>query len=90
MLLDSLIEAINDRAVISFSYGGMLRIAEPHTVGESKAGNAVLWAFQLEARHLLANQATADYILLGYEWEFFNLELISNLHLTGGHFLGSM
>ncbi len=39
-------EAIRDRAVVRFSYGGGLRTVEPHCHGISSAGSEVLRGYQ--------------------------------------------
>ena len=42
-------DAIRDRAVLSISYSGSIRIIEPHLIGVTMADNVALSAYQVEA-----------------------------------------
>jgi hypothetical protein len=77
-VLDTIVLAINNRQVLSFTYGGLARVAEPHAVGISRAGNYVLRCFQIEGGHVTA----------GHEWDLCEVSKIENLILTGQTFIG--
>lgn len=68
-MLQTLIDAIRNRQVITFSYSGFARTAEPHAVGISTAGNQVLRCFQTHGGHVTP----------GHEWDMCQLSRISNL-----------
>lgn len=75
-MLNSIINAINNKSVLSFTYNGCNRVVEPHAVGISRAGNAVLRCFQTEGSHVRPN----------HEWDLCVLSKITNLFLTGALF----
>lgn len=75
-MLNTIISAIKNKQFISFTYSGLERVAEPHAVGLSKAGNDVLCCYQTEGRHITS----------GHEWDLCTLSKISNLSLTGTYF----
>lgn len=46
--LNQIIEAIENRKLLEFTYDGYFRIVEPHTVGISRTGKETLAAFQID------------------------------------------
>lgn len=42
---DTICEAIRTRRLLMFAYGGLVRVAEPHTFGVNTAGNEALSAW---------------------------------------------
>lgn len=77
-MLQTIIDAIRNREVLSFTYDGFARVAEPHAVGVSTAGNNVLRCYQTQGGHVTP----------GHEWDFCNISKISGLQTTGQHFIG--
>jgi hypothetical protein len=75
-MLQTIIDAIKNRRVLSFIYDGYHRVVEPHAVGSSTAGNDVLRCYQTEGGH----------VTLGHDWDLCELSKISTLQLTGGNF----
>lgn len=75
-MLDTIISAIQNKQCISFTYKGINRVAEPHAVGSSTAGNDVLRCYQTKGGHTRP----------GHEWDLCKLSKISNLTLTGESF----
>ncbi|SAL12144.1 hypothetical protein AWB71_00309 [Caballeronia peredens] len=75
---DMLIDAINNRRVLSFNYDGFHRVVEPHTVGKSTAGKDVLSCFQTEGGHVNPD----------HEWDLCEFSKIKQLNLTGNTFVG--
>jgi hypothetical protein len=71
-----LTDAIARGIVVSFDYDGHHRIAEPFTLGVSKAGNDVLSCYQTEGGHVRP----------GHDWDLCQLSKISNLQLTKATF----
>ena len=71
-------EAIRDRAVVRFSYGGGSRTVEPHCHGTSRAGKEVLRGYQ-----------TGGYSRSGKSvgWHLFEVAKISGLTKSGETFL---
>lgn len=78
-MLQAIINAIRNREVLSFTYNGIPRTVEPHTVGVSTAGNDVLSCYQTHGGHVIA----------GHEWDLFTVSKITNLSKTGGSFVGT-
>lgn len=77
-MLQVIIEAIQNRKVLSFTYSGIARVVEPHAVGVSRAGNEVLRCYQTQGGH-----ATT-----GHEWDLCEISKLSKLAFTGQHFVG--
>jgi predicted DNA-binding transcriptional regulator YafY len=77
-MLQTIIDAIRDKQQLSFTYDGLLRLVEPHTVGLSTAGNQVMRCFQVGGSHRKA----------GHDWDLVKLEKIVALTVTGEHFAG--
>lgn len=75
-MLNTIIQAINNREEISFTYSGLSRVAQPSAVGISTAGNDVLRCFQTQGGHITP----------GHEWDLCTVSNISNLQLTGNTF----
>jgi hypothetical protein len=76
-MLQVIIEAIRNRKILSFSYNGLFRVVEPHTVGLSRAGRPALSCYQIKGLHVKP----------GHEWDFCVLSNIHDLKLTGEVFL---
>lgn len=68
---DTLIQAINQRNYISFSYSGLDREAQPAAVGVSRAGNPVLRCYQ----------TAGDHVTPGHEWDLCELSKMGNLEI---------
>jgi hypothetical protein len=77
-MLETIINAIRSREVLSFTYDGLARVLEPHAVGLSTAGNNVLRCYQTQGSHV-----TPD-----HEWDLCKISKISDLRTTGQHFVG--
>lgn len=45
-MLQTIIDAVQHRRILSFNYDGLSRVVEPHAVGRSTAGNDVLRCYQ--------------------------------------------
>ncbi|MBP2851054.1 hypothetical protein [Dickeya oryzae] len=71
-MLELIIDAINQRKEIIFTYSGLNRTAQPAAVGESTSGNIVLRCFQTKGAHVTA----------GHEWDLCRVDQISNLSIT--------
>ena len=76
--LETLIAAIKDRRVITFTYSGIARTAEPHAVGVSRTGKDVLRCYQTKGGHVKP----------GHEWDFCSLSKIVGLTMTESFFEG--
>ena len=72
----TIINAIQNKEAISFSYSGISRVVEPHAIGISSKGNTVLRCFQISGGHIQA----------GHGWELCDVSKISNLASTGEYF----
>ncbi len=68
---DTLIQAINQRSYISFTYSGLQREAQPVAVGVSRAGNPVLRCYQTAGGHVTP----------GHEWDLCELSKIEDLKI---------
>lgn len=77
-MLQIIIDAIRNRETLSFTYGGFVRVVEPHAVGVSTAGNNVLRCYQTQGGHVTP----------GHEWDLCNIAKIFGLRATGEHFVG--
>lgn len=75
-MLQTIINAIANKAVISFDYSHLPRVVEPHAVGISLAGNPVLRCYQTHGRHIAP----------GHDWNLCELSKISNLKVTSDTF----
>ncbi len=75
-MINTIINAINNREEISFIYSGLSRVAQPATVGVSTRGNDVLRCYQTEGGHVTP----------GHEWDLCYVADISDLKPTGRHF----
>ena len=75
-MLDSIINSINNKNVITFTYRDAPRKAEPHAIGISKAGNIVLKCYQTEGGHVTP----------GKEWDLCYVKKIQNLVITDESF----
>lgn len=73
---DELIAAIKGRFVITFTYDGIARRAQPCAIGVSRAGNEVLRCYQIAGGHVTP----------GHEWDLCELSKIRNLVITGDIF----
>jgi len=78
-MLDEIIDAINNRNVITFDYDGCQRIVEPHTVGVSTTGKDSLSTFQIGGQ---SNTIAIP------DWGRFSLNKIQNLNVLGDLFQG--
>lgn len=77
-MLQTIINAIRTKQLLSFTYDGLPRLVEPHAVGLSTAGNQVMRCFQVGGSHKKA----------GHDWDLVRLEKIVSLAVTGEHFAG--
>lgn len=73
----TLINAICNREILSFTYSGLARVVQPVAIGISSTGKKVLRCFQIQGGH----------ITHGHEWDLCEVTKISNLQLTGRNFL---
>jgi len=78
-MLNSIITAIQNKSVLSFTYDGYDRIVEPHAVGSSRAGNDVLRCFQTQGGHVRAD----------HEWDLCKLSKITNFLVTEDVFVNA-
>jgi hypothetical protein len=72
----TIINAINGRKVLAFTYDNISRTVEPHAVGMSTAGNDVLRCYQTQGGHVSATHA----------WDLCELSKMSQLRETGDSF----
>jgi len=77
-MLQTIIKAIQNREILSFSYSGILRVVQPAAVGVSRAGNDALRCYQIQGGHITP----------GHEWDFCEVSKISGLRATGEYFEG--
>jgi hypothetical protein len=75
---DEIIAAIQGRRLITFSYDGIAREAQPCAVGVSRAGNEVLRCYQVRGGHVAP----------GHDWDLCELSKIRNLIVTNNTFNG--
>lgn len=78
-MLQTIVNAIKNKRVLSFNYDGHGRVVEPHAVGVSMAGNLVLRCYQTAGTH----------VRWGHDWNLCTLEKIQNLSETGDSFHGA-
>lgn len=69
----TIIEAISNYQVLTFTYSGIPRVVEPHAVGLSRTGKEVLRCFQTHGGHVTP----------GHEWDLCELSKISDLKVSG-------
>jgi hypothetical protein len=72
----TIIDAINNLQVLTFTYSGIPRVVEPHTLGISRTGKEVLRCYQTHGGHVTP----------GHEWDLCELSKISNLMISGAYF----
>ena len=77
-MLQTIIDAIRNREVLSFTYDGFARVVEPHAVGISRAGNSVFRCYQTQGGHVTP----------GHEWDLCDISKVFDLSITGQHFVG--
>ncbi len=70
-------QAVSNRAVIEFSYGGGKRVVEPHAHGISTAGNEVLRGYQVSGH---SSTRTPPF------WSMFDVSKITELTVTPSTF----
>lgn len=75
-----IINAIENRQLLEFSYKGHLRIVEPHTFGVFQNGNEILVSFQIDG--------TSDSGGVP-DWRPFTFSKIQNLKVLNDHFSGT-
>lgn len=73
---DVLVQAINERKCIAFTYSGLPREAQPAAVGISRAGNPVLRCYQTAGGHITP----------GHEWDLCELSKIVGLKVLNEEF----
>lgn len=78
-MLQTIINAIRNREVLSLTYKGIHRVVEPHTVGVSTTGKDVLSCYQTQGFHIKP----------GHEWDLLTISKIENLSRTGDSFVGT-
>ncbi|GGA39867.1 hypothetical protein [Dyella nitratireducens] len=69
---NEIIAAIQGRRLITFTYDGIVREAQPCAVGISRAGNEVMRCYQVRGGHVTP----------GHEWDFCELSKIRSLVIT--------
>lgn len=74
-----LIQAIDERRYISFTYSGLQREAQPSAIGTSRAGNPVLRCYQTAGGHIKP----------GHEWDLCELSKIVGLQILDKTFSSS-
>lgn len=77
----TIINAINNMEILSFTYKGNSRVVEPHAYGTGSDGNDLLRAYQTEGGHSSPGRLT--------KWRLFEVKKIHNLSLTGEKFNGA-
>lgn len=77
-MLDELIAAVQERRIITFTYDGIAREAQPCAVGISRAGQEALRCYQVAGGHVEP----------GHEWDLCVLSKIRNLVVTSATFDG--
>lgn len=75
-MVNQLLLAVTERRIISFRYGGYVRIGEPHVLGEYR-GSVQLLFYQT------GGQSASNKLP---EWRRFNVDGISSLRLEEQHF----
>ncbi len=77
--LNQIIEAIENRKLLEFTYDGYFRIVEPHTAGISRTGKDSLSAYQTEGD---SNRGSVPC------WGQFTVSKIENLQILDETFSG--
>ncbi|MEN5313528.1 hypothetical protein [Pseudomonas koreensis] len=72
----TIIDAISNYQVLTFTYSGIPRVVEPHAVGLSRTGKEVIRCFQTHGGHVTP----------GHEWDLCELNKISDLKISGATF----
>lgn len=73
--MNTICDAIRDRAVLRFTYKGSVRTVEPHLLGYDSDGDLTLSAWQLSGGS-------------GQNWRDFHVAKLSGIARTGSHFSG--
>ena len=76
----TIIQAIYNCELLSFSYDGYTRVVEPHAYGVSTAGKTILRSYQVEGGHASGHSQP---------WHLFSLSKIVGLSSTGRKFSGA-
>lgn len=76
-MLNKVIDAIQSRQYLSFTYSGFHRVVQPAAVGTSSKGNNVLRCYQIAGGHVTP----------GHEWDLCYLSEIVSLAATGDNFI---
>ncbi len=71
--IEAVSEAIRERRIVAFRYGGIMRTVEPHCCGVSRAGNQVLRAY--ETNDVDGGGSVG--------WRLFNVNKIADMRDTG-------
>lgn len=77
-MLNTIIDAINQRKTLALTYKLISREVEPHAVGKSSKGELLLRCYQTRGGHVEA----------GHEWDLLKVSNIVSLRLTGEGFAG--
>ncbi|WP_414891430.1 hypothetical protein [Pseudomonas serboccidentalis] len=72
----TIIDAISNHQVLTFTYSGIARVVEPHAVGLTRNGKEMLCCFQTHGGHVTP----------GHEWDFCELNKICDLKTSGAIF----
>lgn len=72
----TIIDAISNFQVLTFTYSGIGRVVEPHAIGISRTGKELLRCYQTLGGHVTP----------GHEWDLCELSKISNLSISGDYF----
>lgn len=75
-MIETIIQAINERKEITFTYTGISRVGQPAAVGKSSRGNEVLRIYQTEGGHVHPN----------HEWDLCYVDELSDVVLTNTTF----
>lgn len=78
--LNQIIEAIENRKLLEFTYDGYFRIVEPHATGISRTGKETLAAFQIDGE---SNRVQVP------DWGQFSIAKIQNLNILEDEFTGT-
>jgi len=76
----TIINAIQQKKLLSLSYDGITRTVEPHAYGVSKKGNELMRCYQVEGGH------NSD---KSHDWELLTVSKIIALSDTGKNFAGA-
>lgn len=75
----TIINAIRNRQLLSFTYDGYARVVEPHTYGETSAGKETVRAYQIEGGHVSG---------IPQPWHLFTVSKMRGLTNAGMSFPG--